>query len=115
MGMCMSGGIFQAKIYEILHYIEVFKTYIDDIMVLNKDGFPIHIIEQLKVILDRIWRSGLKVNTPKFVFGLKYMHCLVYVITQEGIKNDRRKVQGIMDIVCPNTTTELLALIGMVN
>ena len=63
MGMCMSGGIFQAKIYEILHYIEVFKTYIDDIMVLRKDKLTKH-IDQIVVIFARLCGLGLKFNAP---------------------------------------------------
>ena len=39
MGICASGDIFQAKVDEILSYIEGFKTYIDDKIVLSKDFF----------------------------------------------------------------------------
>ena len=56
---------------------------------------------------------GLKVNAPKCSFGLKEIPYLGYVITREGIKPDPNKVQGIMDIGRPTTTTESQALIGM--
>ena len=39
MGMCASGGIFQAKVDELLGDIKGVKTYIDDILVLGKDIF----------------------------------------------------------------------------
>ena len=39
MGMCTSGDILQAKVYELLGDIEGVKTYIDDILVLGKDNF----------------------------------------------------------------------------
>ena len=40
--------------------------------------------------------------------------CLGYVITREGIKPDPKKVQGIMFLGRPSTTTKTRALIGMV-
>ena len=44
MGICDSGGIFQAKVDEIFGYIESDKTYIGDILVLSNDIFYEHII-----------------------------------------------------------------------
>ena len=39
MGMCASVDIFQAKVEKLLGDIRIFKTYIDDIIVLSKDFF----------------------------------------------------------------------------
>ena len=58
--------------------------------------------------------SALKVHSPKCSFGLKDIPYLGYVITREGIKPEPKKVQGIMDIGRPSTTTEVRAFIGMV-
>ena len=57
--------------------------------------------------------GGLKVNAPKCSFGLKDIPYLGYVMTSEGIKPYPEKVQGILDIGRPYTTTEVQALIGM--
>ena len=54
-----------------------------------------------------------KVNPPKCSFCLKDIRYLGYVITREVIKPDPKKVQGIMDIGRPATTTEARELIGM--
>ena len=48
------------------------------------------------------------------VYGLKDIPYLGYVTTREVIKPDSNKVQGIMDIGQPATTTEARALKGMV-
>ena len=66
------------------------------------------------IIFVRLRAAGLKVNAPKCSFGLKGIPYLGYVITREGIKPDPKKVQWIMDIGRPSTTTEARALIGMV-
>ena len=50
------------------------------------------------IIFDRLRAACLKFNYSKFSFGLKDIPYLGYVITQEGIKPDPRKVQGIMYI-----------------
>ena len=47
-------------------------------------------------------------------FGLKEIPYLGYLITREGIIPDPKKLQAIMDIRRPTTTTEERALIGMV-
>ena len=67
----------------------------------------------MRIILGRLRAVGLKVNAPKCSFGLKDITYLCYVITMEGIKSDPNKVQGIMDIGRPSTTTETRAHIGM--
>ena len=62
----------------------------------------------------RLRSEGLKVNAPKFSFGLKYIPYLGFVITREGIKNDLKKVRGIIDLGRPDTTTYAQELIGVV-
>ena len=64
-------------------------------------------------IFVRLRAAGLKVNAPKYSFLLNLIPHLDYVITREGIKPYPNKVQGIMDIVRPSTTTEAKALIVM--
>ena len=66
-------------------------------------------------MFGRLRAAGLKVNTPKCSFGLKDITYRGYVITQDGIKPDPKKVQGIMDLGRPTTTTEAQALIGIVH
>ena len=70
MGMCASEDIFRAKVDNIIGDIEGIKTYIYDILVLIKDSFEKH-IDQLIIIFGRLRAAGLKVNAPKYSFGLK--------------------------------------------
>ena len=113
MGMCASGGILQAKVDKLLDEIEVLKTYINDILVLSHDSFENH-IGRLRIIFSRLRAADLKVNAPKCSFGLKEIPYLGYVTTREGIKPDPNKVQGILDLGQPVTTTEARALMVMV-
>ena len=58
--------------------------------------------------------AGLKFNGPKCSFWLKDIPYLGYVITRKVIKPDPKKVQGIIYLGKPVTTTEARALICMV-
>lgn len=51
----------------------------------------------------------------KSFFGINEIEYLGYIISQEGIKPQPKKVQAILDIERPTTTTELRRLVGMVN
>ena len=62
------GDIFQDKVDKLLGYIEVIKTYINNILVLSKESFE-NYIGQLKIIFSRLRASSLKVNLPKCSFG----------------------------------------------
>ena len=64
MGMCYLGYIFQAKLENLISYIEGVKGYIDDIFVLRKDCFT-KPIEQLSIIFGRLSAASLKINSPK--------------------------------------------------
>ena len=77
MGMCASRDIFQAKVYKLVGDIKGVKTYVYDILVLGKDSFEKN-IDQMIIIFGRLRAAGLKVNAPKFSFGLKKIPYLGY-------------------------------------
>ena len=70
MVMCSLGGIFQAKVDELIGYIGCLKSYIDGVLFLSKDSFKNH-IDKLEIIFGRLRATGLKVDSPKFSLGLK--------------------------------------------
>ena len=112
MAICASGDIFQDKEDKLLGDIEGIKMYIDNIIVWCKDRFEKH-IDQLIIISGRLRAAGLKVNEPKWSFGLKEITYLGYVITRESIKPNPEKVKCIMDIGRTSTTTKSRPLKGI--
>jgi hypothetical protein len=109
----LSGDIFQAKVNELLGDIEGLYAYIDDILLTTKGSFDEH-LQQLRTCFQRFRNAGLKVNAKKCSLGLKEIPYLGYIITREGVVPDPKKIQGIVDLERPITTTEVKALIGMV-
>ena len=59
--------------------------------------------------------EGLRVDYIRFSFGLKEITYIGYVITQEEIKPDLKKVKGITYIGRSTTRTEAREIIGMVH
>ena len=113
MIMGISGDIFQAKVNEFIDNTEGVKAYVYDILVLNKCNFADH-VEQLRICFSRICKSGLNINAKKCRFLLQEIPYLWYIITREGLKHFPNKIQGIMDIQHPKTTTDRRNITGMV-
>ena len=113
MGICASGDIFQYRVYKLLGDIEGVKTHTNNIWVLRKESFYKHNWKMM-TIFGRFRAAGLRVNAPKCSFGLNAIPYLGYVISQEGIKLDTKKVKGITDFGRPTTMNEAWTLIGMV-
>ena len=114
MGLCISVDIFQAKVNELLGDIEGLYAYFnEDILLTTKGSFEEN-LQQLRTCFQTFWNVGLKVNASKCSFGLKEIPYLGYIITREGVKPDPKKIQGIVDLQRPKTTTKVKALIRMV-
>ena len=114
MGVSCSPDIFQSKINELLGDIEGICAYLDDLLLLSKGSWEDH-LDRLEEVIKRLRDEGLKVNPLKSYFGINEIEYLGYIISQEGIKPQPKKVQAILDIKRPTTTTELRSLVGMVN
>ena len=71
-------------------------------------------VEQLIDCFSCIRRSSLKINAKKCSFKLKEIPYLGYVITREGVKQDPKNIQGIMDLKWPKTTTDQRNIVSMV-
>ena len=80
---------------------------------MRKYCFKNHIY-QLRTILGRLRTAGLKANAPKCSFGLNDITNLCYVITRKGIKPDPNKLQNMLYLGRPDTTTEARELVGIV-
>ena len=109
MGLCILGDIFQAKVNELLGDIEGLYAYIHDILLTTKGSFEEH-LQQLRTCFQRFRNAGLKANAGKCSFRLKDIPYLGYIITCKGVKPDPKKIQGIVDLQHPKTTTKVKAL-----
>ena len=93
--------------------LEYVRTYLDDLLVVTKDSFADH-LEKLEVVLDRLQKAGLKVNTAKSTFGVHECECLGYVLAQDGIRPQKKKIEAILAINPPKNVKELRGFLGIV-
>ena len=70
-------------------------------------------MEKLR-FFSRVHKAGLKINAKKCSFVSKHIPYLSHIITREGVKTDPKKIQVIMDLQCPKTTTDCIKIASMV-
>ena len=81
MGLCISGGIFQAKVNELLGDIEGLYAYIDDILLTIKGSFDEH-LQQLRTmrVTEPIASGHSSLSTRHYVNILTYKHHNIHTI-----------------------------------
>ena len=93
--------------------LEYVRTYLDDLLVLGNTTFEDH-INQLRTVLRRLQKAGLKVNVEKSSFCSHKIEYLGYLLTAEGIRPTEDKVKAILELKEPTTLRELRRVLGMV-
>jgi hypothetical protein len=94
MGLCNSPDIFQEKINKLMDGLEFIRAYLDDVLIPTKNSFKEH-LNQLEQVLTRLQTAGLEVNAVKSKICQDKLEYLGYVITQQGIQPNMKKVEAI--------------------
>ena len=113
MGVNCSPDLFQEKMSDLMEGLEYVRTYLDDLLVLGNTTFEDH-INQLRTVLRRLQKAGLKVNVEKSSFCSHKIEYLGYLLTAEGIRPTEDKVKAILELKEPTTLRELRRVLGMV-
>lgn len=95
-GLKNAPAIFQRIIDDVLkEYIgKICYVYIDDIIIFGGGNEEKH-LKNVHKILDRLWKANLRVNLDKTEFLKKETEFLGYLITNEGIRTDPKKVTAV--------------------
>ena len=92
MGLCNSPDIFQEKINELFAGFEEVKAYIDNLLIITKGSWEDH-LQKLDRVLNKLDKTGLKVNMNKSYFVQQELEHLGYWITQQRIMPLAKKWQ----------------------
>ena len=69
--------------------------------------------KNLEIALDKIVKSGLKLNKSKCAFWKDRVKFLGHEIGPDGLKPDTEKIKSITDMAAPKDIRELLRFLGM--
>ena len=99
MGINTAPEIYQRKMCELLEGIENVLIYMDDVIIYGRTEEE-HNVTLLKV-LNKIRKSGLKVNRDKCQFNKTKLEFLGHIISDGGIYPSPDKVSAIKNLKVP--------------
>jgi len=114
MGLSISPDWFQKCMTELFSNLPFVKCYLDDIAIITDGSYEDH-MEKLDIVLQRLEEKGLQVNGRKSYWGVKEVEYLGYILTQDGVKPQPKKVKAIRKILPPKNCRQLRRFIGMLN
>ena len=85
--------------------------FIDDIMVYSKDreDHDTH----LRVVLETLRKEQLYAKRSKCEFWLREVSFLGYIVSEEGIRVDPRKIEVIIEWKPPKNVTKVCSFLGL--
>ena len=91
--------------------LEVCLVYLDDVIFMA-DTFERH-LERLELVMNRLQRAGLKLNTAKCkLFQLKTKF-LGHIVSERGSESDPQKVQAVVNWPTPRNLTEARGFVAL--
>ena len=93
--------------------LEYVRAYLDDLLVVSKNSFYDH-LDKLEVVLERLQKSGLKINAAKITFGVHGCKYLGYALSREEIKPQTKMSEEILAISRPKNVKILRGFLGIV-
>ena len=114
-GLKNAGATYQRAMNFMFHDLigHLVEIYIDDVMVKSK-AVDDH-IQDLRDVLERARKYGLKMNPHKCAFGVSAGQFLGFIVHERGIEIGPRSIESIKKIQLPTNKKELQSLIGKIN
>jgi hypothetical protein len=114
-GLKNIGATYQRAMNLIFHDLLgiVVEVYIDDIVV-KLTGLKSHLVN-LQLAFERMCRFGLKMNPLKCAFGISASKFLGFIIHENGIEIDPKKIEAIQKVQAPTCKRDVQKFIGKVN
>ena len=114
-GLKNAGATYQRAMNYIFHDLigRLVEIYIDDVVVKSKLAGG-H-LEDLRQVLERTRRFGLKMNPKKCAFGISAGQFLGFLVHERGIEIGLKSQEAVKTMKPPTTKKELQKLIGKIN
>ena len=114
-GLKNAGATYQHAMNYIFHDLigKLVEIYIDDVVVKSTSAGG-H-LEDLRKVLERTRRFGLRMNPKKCAFGVSAGQFLGFLVHERGIKIGLKSQEAVRTMRPPTTKKELQKLIGKIN
>ncbi len=89
------------------------RAYIDDLPCITKRTLEDH-LAKLELVLSRLQDANLKLNAHKSNFCATETEYLWYILSQDGIKPQPKKLQTILALTLPKNVKDLRRFLGIV-
>uniref|UniRef100_T1KEK1 RNA-directed DNA polymerase n=1 Tax=Tetranychus urticae TaxID=32264 RepID=T1KEK1_TETUR len=115
MGLACAPFEFQRLMNTVLNGLNYTEClgYFDDIPVIGKSWTDL--LENTKLVLERLRDWNLKVKTDKCKFGVTELILLGHLVNGEGIRPDPDKVAALKRLPYPNSVRQLQSQLGCYN
>ncbi|KAK1691819.1 hypothetical protein QYE76_008516 [Lolium multiflorum] len=114
-GLKNAGATYQRAMNYIFHDLigKLVEIYIDDVVVksVSMEGH----LDDLRRILDRTRKFGLRMNPKKCAFGVTAGQFLGFLVRERGIEIGLKSQEAVRTMQPPATKKELQRLIGKIN
>lgn len=106
---------FQRLMDEFLRGLDegVCQVYMDDLLVFSKTEEE-H-VDHLRSVFQRIRKFGLKLSSEKSLLGQARINFLGHIISSDGVRPDRSKVEAIQRMAIPRDVKGIRRLLGSLN
>ena len=116
MGIASAPDIFQSILMDLLEYLDYLLVYIDDILILQREGkSKDKHLQKVETVLERLKTKGFKSNLQKTFFMQWSIEYLGYLLTDKEIKAQPKKLEAMARIKPPSNSKKLKRFLGMIN
>jgi hypothetical protein len=114
-GLKNAGATYQRVMNHIFHDLigNLVEIYIDDVVV--KSASVEEHLDDLRQVLERTRKFGLRMNPKKCAFGVSAGQILGFLVHERGIEIGLKSQEAVRTMVRPTTKKELQQLIGKIN
>ena len=91
----------------------VCQSYLDDFLIITSGSFEDH-LAKFKEIIKQLQLAGLKCKIDKCKFAVPKVEYMGYIITQEGVKTDLKKIISVINIGRHKDRKQVRQFLGIV-
>src|SRR4051812_44793587 len=113
-GLKNVGATYQRAMNLIFHDLLgiILEVYIDDIVV-KSDAFESQLAD-LRLAFERMKKYGVKMNPLKCAFGVSAGKFLGFIIHEDGIEIDPKKIEAIQKVKAPACKRDMQKFLGKI-